>query len=147
MDTGIGTGHGAAVLAGPIGERDLMNILLKVSDYAAAVLMGSGTVFLVSLLVDDRWNAVLGMAAGMVLGFLVMGAVYFIFMRVSNPFNFFAVGMPVTMITGMASGMSAPSGTLTLEVLYTGALLVAVLWQLGIDLTDARLSGDVPIEK
>jgi len=124
-----------------------MRLLLKAADYASAVLMGTGTVFLVSLLVDDRWNAVLGMAAGMGLGIPAMGAAYIVFLRVTNPFNFFAVGMPVTMITGMASGMAAASGNLRPGVLYPAAVLLAVLAQWAIDRIDAGMGGDVPVEK
>jgi hypothetical protein len=122
-------------------------IILKAADYAAAVTMGSGTVLGVSLLLDDEWNMALGAAAGMAIGLLVMAFVFILFMRITTAFHLFPVGMPVTMITGMASGMATASGRVSAGVLYAAAVGFSVLTQLAVDLTDAGLRGDVPVEK
>jgi hypothetical protein len=120
--------------------------IAKTADYAAAVLMGTGTVFLVSSLLGGEWNLFAGMAAGMVLGLLTMAVVFVLFMRVSTAFHLFPVGMPVTMITGMVAGMAVSEGVSSPGILYSAAAGYSILVSLAVDRLDARLRGDVPVE-
>ncbi|HEY5648056.1 MAG TPA: hypothetical protein VIU33_01050 [Nitrospiria bacterium] len=123
-----------------------MKLILTLADYTAALLMGIGTLFLVSAVVSEGWNMFLGMLVGMVLGFLVLGGVLLLFMRVSTAFEIFPVGMPITMVIGMAVGMKAAAGLFDPLHTLPAVVVFSFLCQLGINQYNKKLRGEVPVE-
>ena len=123
-----------------------MKILFKVLDYLIAIFMGTATVILVSLVVQESWNMVLAMIAGMFLGMAVLALSVLLFIYVSTAFELFPVGMLITMFTGMAAAMAITMMETDLLFLLIAAAAFSLLAQSGIDLYNMKLKGDVPFE-
>lgn len=121
-----------------------MKILLKILDYIISVLMGVGTLALVSLVVSQDWNMFLAMIAGMLLGGAVLLSSALFFLSVSTPFELFPVGMVITMITGMAAGMLMSVSDLRFSSLLRDVVVFCFIVQIWIDLYNVKLKGEVP---
>ena len=123
-----------------------MKILFKILDYLISVFMGTGTVYLVSLVVHESWNMALAMIAGMFLGIVVLMLTVLLFIYVSTAFELFPVGMVITMFTGMAAGMVITGMETDLFFMLMAAAIFSVFAQCGIDLYNMKLKGEVPVE-
>jgi hypothetical protein len=121
----------------------MKKILFKILDYTISALMGSGTLFLVSLVVSKDWNMFLAMAAGMVLGMIVLLIIVMLFSFISTPFELFPVGMVITMFTGMASGMALVMWEADFQLMLSAAVIFLLFAQLVIDLYNMKLKGEV----
>ena len=124
-----------------------MKILFKILDYTISVLMGAGTVCLVSLVVGREWNMFLAMFVGMILGMVVLVLIVLIFSPVSTPFELFPVGMIITMFTGMVTGMVYTRGEADFTVMLVAAVLFSLSAQFAMDIYNMRLRGEVPIDR
>ena len=120
-----------------------MNLILKIIDYIAAVLMGTGTVLFVSLFIDREWNMIAAMFAGMFLGMIVLLIIAILFVRVSTFFQIMPPGMIITMFSGMAAGMVLTSAEVDRFVLVKVAVIFSLLIQYMMDLYNLKLKGDV----
>ncbi len=123
-----------------------MKILFKALDYLIAIFMGTGTVFLVSLVVHESWNMALAMVAGMFLGMAVLVLAVLLFIYVSTAFELFPAGMVITMFTGMAAGMAITMMETDLFFMLMAAVFFSVIAQFGIDMYNMKLQGDVTVE-
>lgn len=108
--------------------------------------MGTGTLFLVSLVVSRDWNMPSAMIAGMGLGITVLLLSALLFLSVSTPFELFPVGMVITMFTGMATGMAMVATELNFTSMLSGVITFSCLVQLWIDLYNLKLKGEVPLD-
>ena len=124
-----------------------MKIIFKILDYTISVLMGAGTVCVVSLLIGMEWNMFLAMFVGMILGMVVLVLIVLIFSPVSTPFELFPVGMIITMFTGMGAGMVQTQGAADFTVMLVAAVLFSLSVQLVMDLFNMRLRGEVTIDR
>jgi len=124
-----------------------MKILFKVLDYIISALMGTGTLYLVSLVVSQSWNMFLAMIVGMVLGILVLLVSVLLFVSVSTAFELFPVGMVITMITGMTAGMVITMVDIDFQIMLFAAIAFSLFTQLCIDLYNMKLKGDVKIDQ
>lgn len=124
-----------------------MKILFKILDYIISVLMGTGTLYVVSLVVGKDWNMFLAMVLGMFLGIAVLLVTVILFVYVSTAFELFPVGMLITMFIGMASGMVIAVAEIDFKIMLTAAAVLSLLAQLYIDLYNVKLKGDVPVER
>ncbi len=109
--------------------------------------MGTGTLFLVSLVVSESWNMFLAMIMGMVLGIVVLLLTVLLFVSVSTAFELLPVGMIITMFTGMTAGMIITIVEIDFKLMLFAAIAFSLLAQFWIDLYNMKLKGDVPIEK
>ena len=123
-----------------------MKILFKIIDYSLALLMGVGTVLLVSLVVGEGWNMFVAMSVGMLLGMILLIFVIVLSCGVTSIFDIMPTGMVITMFTGMAVGMSIAAGSASMARLYMGTLLFALFAQFTIDLYNLKLKGEVPLD-
>ena len=123
-----------------------MKPLLQLADYAAAIVMGLGTLFLVSAVVNDGWNMFLAMGAGMLLGVLVLVSTLLLFIRISTPFHIIPVGMIITMVIGMTVGMKFSAGFFNSVSMIPAVTLFSFVCQLVINRYDRKLQGEVPLE-
>lgn len=123
-----------------------MKILFKILDYLIATFMGTGTVYIVSLVVHESWNMPLAMITGMFLGMAVLVLAVLLFIYVSTAFELFPVGMVITMFTGMSAAMAITMMETDLMFMLMAAAFFSVLAQCGIDLYNIKLKGDVPVE-
>ena len=123
-----------------------MKILFKILDYIISVIMGTGTLYLVSLVVSDSWNMFLAMAVGMVLGMVVLLLSVLLFVSVSTAFELFPVGMVITMITGMTAGMVITMVEIDFQLMLFASISFSLFAQLCIDLYNMKLKGEVPID-
>ncbi|MEF9475839.1 MAG: hypothetical protein L0958_03940 [Candidatus Mariimomonas ferrooxydans] len=124
-----------------------MKILFKILDYIISVLMGTGTLFLVSLVVSESWNMFFAMIAGMVLGLVVLLLTVLLFMSVSTAFELFPVGMVITMFIGMATGMVITLVELDFILMLLPAITLSLFAKLWIDLYNMKLEGEVTVDK
>ena len=124
-----------------------MKLLFKVLDYIISALMGTGTLYLVSLVVSESWNMFLAMIVGMVLGIVVLLVSVLLFVSVSTAFELFPVGMVITMITGMTAGMVITIVEIDFKLMLFTAIAFSLFAQFWIDLYNMKLKGDVRIDK
>ncbi len=124
-----------------------MKILFKILDYIISVLMGTGTLFLVSLVVSESWNMLLAMTIGMILGIVVLLLTVLLFVSVSTVFELFPVGMVITMFTGMTAGMVITIVEIDFILMLLAAIAFSLFAQFWIDLYNMKLKGDVQIDK
>lgn len=122
-----------------------MYLLFKIIDYIAAILMGTGTVLLISLFIDMEWNMIAAMFAGMFSGMIVLLLVAILFIRLSTFFQIMPAGMVITMFSGMAAGMVLTSAEVDRIVLIKAALIFSLIVQYAMDLYNFKLKGDVPL--
>ncbi len=123
-----------------------MKILFKILDYIISVLMGSGTLYIVSLVVNENWNMLPAMIVGMILGIVVLLIALLLFIFVSTAFELIPVGMIITMFIGMASGMVIAAAEMDFKIMLLAAAFLSVCAQVYIDLYNMRLKGEVPVE-
>lgn len=124
-----------------------MKPLLPLVDYSAAFLMGIGTLFLVSAVVNDGWNMFLAMGTGMLLGVLVLVSTLLLFIRISTPFHIIPLGMIITMIIGMTVAMKSAVGWTDASSMIPAVTVFSFLCQLVINRYDRKLRGEVSFEK
>jgi len=124
-----------------------MKILFKILDYIISVLMGTGTLFFVSLVVSESWNMFLAMIVGMVLGIVVLLLAVLLFISVTTAFELFPVGMIITMFTGMTAGMAITIVEIDFKLMLFTAIAFSLFAQFWIDLYNMKLKGDVRIDK
>ena len=124
-----------------------MKVLFKMLDYLSAVLMGTGTLFLVTLAVSKDWNMFFAMIVGMILGMGVLLLTLLLFIFISTPFEIIPKGMIITMSTGMASGMVTAIDGLGFVFMVSAAAVFSLCAQLGFDLYNMKLNGEVPVDK
>ncbi len=124
-----------------------MKILFKILDYIISVLMGTGTLYLVSLVVSESWNMFFAMIVGMFLGIVVLLFAVMLFVSVSTAFELFPVGMVITMFIGMSAGMIITTGKTDFQFMLIPYIFLSIIIQLCIDLYNIRLKGEVPVEK
>ncbi len=124
-----------------------MKILFKILDYIISVLMGTGTLFLVSFVVSESWNMFLAMIMGMVLGIVVLLLTVLLFVSVATVFELFPVGMIITMFTGMTTGMVITIVEIDFILMLLAAIAFSLFAQFWIDLYNMKLIGDVQIDK
>jgi len=125
----------------------MKKILFKVLDYIISVLMGVGTLLLVSIAISEDWNMFLAMIVGMFLGMVVLFIIVILFSVVSSPFELFMVGMIITMFTGMAAGMVMAMKEVDLKLMFLAVLLFSLFVQIMFDLYNIKLKGDLPIDR
>jgi hypothetical protein len=119
-----------------------MKILFKIMDYLISVFMGTGTLFLVSLVINESWNMFFAMIIGMILGTAVLLISVLLFSSISTPFEIFPVGMMITMFTGMAVGMARVMEA-DFQAMLVSAGIFSLFTQLMMDLCNMRLRGEV----
>lgn len=124
-----------------------MKIIFRILDYAISVLMGTGALFLVSLVVGEGWNMFLAMFVGMLLGLVVLVFSVLLFSPITTPFELFPVGMVITMVAGMGAGMAQAKGDTNCTVMLVAVVLFSLTAQVVMDLYNVRLKGEVPIER
>jgi hypothetical protein len=124
-----------------------MKILFKILDYISAVLMGVGTLFLVSLVISNGWNMFFAMIVGMILGTGVLMLAVLLFSFFSTPFEIFPVGMVITMPIGMAAGMAVTVADPDVICMLSVAAVFSLFAQLGIDLYNMKIKGEVRVDK
>jgi hypothetical protein len=124
-----------------------MKILFKILDYIISVLMGAGTLLLVSLVVSKNWNMFFAMIVGMSLGIVVLLLTVLLFISVSTAFELFPVGMVITMFTGMATGMVTTIVELDFTLMLLAVITFSLFAQIWIDLYNMKLKGEVPVDK
>ncbi|MEF9476165.1 MAG: hypothetical protein L0958_05710 [Candidatus Mariimomonas ferrooxydans] len=123
-----------------------MKILFKILDYIISVLMGTGTLFLVSLVVNESWNMFFAMIVGIVLGIVVLLLTVLLFISVSTAFELFPVGMVITMFIGMATGMVITIVELDFILMLSAAITLSLFAQFWIDLYNMKLKGEVTVD-
>ena len=124
-----------------------MKILFKILDYIVSVLMGTGTLLLVSLVVSENWNMFLAMIVGMVLGIVVLLLTVLLFISVTTVFELFPVGMVITMFTGMTTGMIITIVEIDFKFMLIAAIAFSLFAHFLIDAYNMKLKGDVQIDK
>jgi hypothetical protein len=124
-----------------------MKILFKILDYIISVLMGTGTLFFVSLVVSESWNMFLAMIVGMVLGIVVLLLTVLLFISVTTVFELFPVGMVITMFTGMTTGMIITIVEIDFKFMLLAAIAFSLFAHFWIDSYNKKLKGDVQIDK
>ena len=124
-----------------------MKILFKILDYIISVLMGTGTLFLVSLVVSESWNMFLAMIVGMVLGIVVLLLTVLLFISVTTVFELFPVGMVITMFTGMTTAMVITIVEIDFKLMLVATVAFSLVAQFWIDSYNMKLKGDVQIDK
>lgn len=123
-----------------------MKILFKILDYIISVLMGSGTLYIVSLVVNENWNMLPAMIVGMILGIVVLLIALLLFIFVSTAFELIPAGMIITMFIGMAAGMAMTAAETDFRFMLSAAVAFSLLAQGYVDLYNMRLKGEVPVE-
>ena len=88
-----------------------------------------------------------GKLAGMVIGMGVLMLALLLFSSFSAAFEIFPVGMAITMPVGMAAGMAVAAAGPNLICTLSAAAVFSLFSQLGFDLYNMKLQGDVRIEK
>lgn len=120
--------------------------MLRILDYAISVLMGAGTLLIVTLVVGREWNMLLAMIAGMGLGVLVLMVSLPVFLLVSSPFELVPSGMVITMLTGMFSAMAVTMTDIDISLMLPAVTVFSLLVQIWIDSYNRELKGEVRIE-
>ncbi len=108
--------------------------------------MGSGTLYIVSLVVNENWNMLLAMIAGMVIGIVVLLISLLLFIFVSTAFELIPSGMIITMFTGMAAGMAMTAAEMDFRFMLSAVIVFSLLAQVYIDLYNVKLKGEIPVE-
>jgi len=88
----------------------------------------------------------LAMVAGMVIGTAVLLLSLLLFISVSTPFEIIPCGMVITMVAGMASGMAWVGNGPDAGVMISISAVFSLCTQLGFDLYNGTLKGDVPVD-
>jgi len=132
-------------LLAPFVPAHAMNLIFKVIDYAASLLMGAATVFFVSLFVNKGWNMAVAMVAGMLFGMIAFSLVTLLFVRVSTFFQIMPPGMIISMFTGMGAGMALSEADFDLALLLKVSAIFSIFVQYTMDLYNLTLSGEVPL--
>jgi hypothetical protein len=104
-----------------------MKILFEILDYIISVLMGSGTLYLVSLVVNENWNMLPAMIVGMVIGIVVLLIALLLFIFLSSAFELIPAGMIITMFTGMAAGMAMTAAEMDFRYMLSAAIVFSLL--------------------
>jgi hypothetical protein len=123
-----------------------MKTVFKILDYLSAVLMGTGTFVLATIIVSKNWNMVVAMIAGMVIGMGVLLLSLMLFVTVSTPFEILPKGMIITMVTGMISGMVTAVDGPDFMFMLSASVVFSLCAQAGFDLYNRKLQGNVPID-
>ncbi len=124
------------------------SILLRLSDYLVAVLIGSLCATVVYLAVSSSWSMPAAMLAGMALGMVVMIAVILPFALVGGIFEIIMPGMFIAMIVGMAGGMWVAAINTPAVVLIGFGFLTGLLIHGLFHLYDRSLHGElIPVEE
>lgn len=124
-----------------------MKILFTIVDYLSAVFMGTGTVFLTGIIVGRDWNIVFAMFAGMAAGSGILVLSLLLFISVSTPFEIVPKGMVIIMVAGTASGMAAAVDGPGATLMLSASAVFSVFVQLGFDVYNVKLTGEVPLDK
>ncbi|MFQ5712576.1 MAG: hypothetical protein ACE5GU_00920 [Candidatus Scalinduaceae bacterium] len=111
-----------------------------------AILMGVGTLFLVSLVVGKGWNMFFTMIVGMVLGMVVLAVTVLVFSPICSLFQLFPSGMIITMLTGMAAGMIFAAKEMDFMIILWTIVTFSLFVQLGIDFYNMKLKGELPVD-
>jgi hypothetical protein len=123
----------------------MQKILFKLFDYAAALVMGAGTLFVVTLVVGGGWNMFLAMLVGMVLGTVLLVVFAVATAGLTTLFEVIPVGMVVTMIVGMGAGMAVAMTGAGFWSLFWPVVLYSMAAQLMMDVYNAGLKGEVQV--
>lgn len=109
--------------------------------------MGTGTLFLVSLVVSESWNVFLAMIVGVILGIVVLVLTVLLFIFVSTAFELFPVGMVITTFIGMAAGLVITIIEVDFILMFLAVIAFSLFAQLWIDLYNMKLKGEVTVDK
>lgn len=123
-----------------------MKVFFIILDYMVAILMGTGTLFLVSLVVDKGWNMFFAMIVGMILGMVVLAVTVLVFGPICSLFQLFPSGMIITMLTGMAAGMIFTAKEMDFMIMLWTVAVFSLSVQLGIDFYNMKLKGELPVD-
>lgn len=123
----------------------IIKVLFIILDYILAVLMGTGTLFLVSLVVGRGWNIFAAMIVGMILGMLVLVMVAMVFGPISSLFQIFPSGMIITKLTGMVTGMLFAMVEVDFVMVFMITVIFSLFVQFVIDMYNMTLKGDVTV--
>jgi hypothetical protein len=123
-----------------------MKVFFIILDYMVAILMGTGTLFLVSLVVDKGWNMFFTMIVGMILGMVVLAVTVLVFSPICSLFQLFPSGMIITMLTGMAAGMIFAAKEMDFMIIFWTIVAFSLFVQLGIDFYNMKLKGELPVD-
>lgn len=123
-----------------------MKVFFIILDYMVAILMGVGTLFLVSLVVGKGWNMFFTMIVGMVLGMVVLAVTVLVFSPICSLFQLFPSGMIITMLTGMAAGMIFAAKEMDFMIILWTIVTFSLFVQLGIDFYNMKLKGELPVD-
>ena len=124
-----------------------MKMSFKLLDYIIATLMGTGTLSAVYLIVDQDWNMLVAMVAGMVLGMAVLLLTVLLFIPISTAFELFPAGMIITMLIGMVVGMITSMRNLDFMSMLYPVIGCSLFVQVVFDLYNLKLAGEVPVVK
>jgi hypothetical protein len=83
----------------------------------------------------------------MVLGMVVLLLSILLFISVSTAFELFPVGMVITMITGMTTGMVITMVEIDFQLMLFAAIAFSLFAHLCIDLYNMKLKGEVQIDR
>lgn len=125
----------------------LRKMFFIISDYIVATLMGAGTLFFVFLVIGKGWNMFLTMIVGMILGMLVFAVTVLVFGPICSLFQLFPSGMIITMLTGMAAGMIFTATEIEFMIILWTVVAFSLSVQLGIDLYNMKLKGELPVDE
>lgn len=120
-----------------------MNLIFKVIDYVASVLIGTVTVLFVSFFVGKEWNMVAAMSAGMFFGMIALVLVTLLFVRISTFFQIMPPGMIIAMFTGMGAGMVFSAADVDLPLLLKMSVVFSLFVQYAMDVYNLKLTGEV----
>ncbi|MFQ5964224.1 MAG: hypothetical protein ACE5KZ_08080 [Candidatus Scalinduaceae bacterium] len=123
-----------------------MRVFFIIFDYIVAILMGVGTLFLVSLVIGKDWNMFFTMILGMILGMVVLAVTVLVFSPICSLFQLFPSGMIITMLTGMAAGMIFTATGIDFMVILLMIIVFSFSVQFGIDLYNMKLKGELPVD-
>jgi len=120
-------------------------VLLRLFDYIAAMVYGTGAALLVETAVKPDWPVPLGMVAGMVLGVAAFVILTPFFILLIGGFEILMTGMFAGMVSGMGCAMllSTFAGSPKEALLY-GAVF-GLLVQVSLHIYDVKHFGDVVI--
>ncbi len=124
-----------------------MKIFFTILDHMVAVLMGTSTLCLVSLVVNEGWNMFVAMIVGMILGMLVLAVIAFVFGPVCSLFQLFPSGMVITKLTGMAAGMLFAAGNACFMSMFLASVAFSLFVQFAIDFYNMKLKGEVIVNE
>ncbi len=122
-------------------------VFLRLFDYIAAMVYGTGAALLVEAAVNPAWPMPLGMIAGMILGVAAFAILTPFFILLIGGFEILMTGMFAGMVSGMGCAMllSASTGSHK-ETLLCGAVF-GLLVQISLHIYDVKHFGDVAISE